>query len=100
MRRLPQSPKKTVAGLKLYRRKPRRAAARGAVARASGTLCWSSAAIRVVRVAKNPTPAARPSTPSMRLKALVQPTSHRMVAGRVHQRSEEHTSELQSLRHL
>src|ERR1039458_847668 len=32
MRRLPQSPKKTVAGLKLYRRKPRRAAARGAVA--------------------------------------------------------------------
>ena len=39
----------------------------------------------MVKVAKRPTPAARPSTPSMRLKALVQPTSQSMVTGMSHQ---------------
>src|ERR1035437_9709579 len=48
-----------------------------------GGILWGRrAAIRGVGVAKNPTPAGRPSPPSMGLNALGQPTSHRMVTGR------------------
>ena len=50
------------------------------VASASGKLPCVSAAISMVTVATRPTPAARPSMPSMRLNALVQPTSQITVS--------------------
>src|ERR1039458_4581893 len=40
---------------------------------------------RAVAVANRPTPVARPARPSMRLKALAQPTNQRMVRGICHQ---------------
>ena len=55
------------------------------MASASAVLFWRSAAISVVEVAKSPTPVASPSTPSMRLMALVQATSQRTVTGKFHQ---------------
>src|ERR1039458_3662821 len=98
MSKEPESPRKMEAGLKLYRRKPIRHPASGAVASASMTSPWSRAAMRVVRVAAKPTPVARPSTPSIRLNALQQRISHAMVIRQPHQggrgcpakRSEEH----------
>ena len=44
----------------------------GAVATASAGLFCSSAATSIVKVANNPRPAANPSTPSIKLNALVQ----------------------------
>jgi len=38
-----------------------------------------------VAVANRPTPVARPSRPSMGLKALAHPTSQKMVSGMCHQ---------------
>src|ERR1035441_2910505 len=58
-------------GLKLEGRKPRRAPRRGAVSRARAILPDRRALRKAVAVAKMPTPTARPSSPSIRLNALV-----------------------------
>ena len=48
-------------------------------------LCCIMDAAKTVKVAKRPTPAARPSRPSTRLKAFMQASSQRMVSGMFHQ---------------
>ena len=68
--RLPESPRKIDAGLKLYRRNPSSAPASGTVANASAMLPFNSAPSRIVTVANSPAPAASPSTPSIRLNAF------------------------------
>src|SRR5437867_12946456 len=83
--RLPQSPRKIDAGLKLYRRNASSAPTSGAVASASAALLCSSAAASVVNEANKPMPVARPSIPSMRLNALEQATSQTTVIGKLHQ---------------
>src|SRR5882724_3508041 len=77
--KLPQSPRKIDAGLKLYRRNPAIAPARASVRKSTPSLWNAIETTQVTSVEKSADPAASPSRPS---------------------RSEEHTSELQSLRHL
>ena len=45
------------------------------------------AAVNTVRVANKPTPAAKPSSPSTRLNAFMQASSHRIVSGTFHHAS-------------
>src|SRR5438552_14152256 len=85
MNRLPQSPRNIDAGLKLYLRNPSNAPASGAVASTSGTFGCIRPATNVVTVANSPTPEAKPSTPSMRLKALAHPMSQTSVIGQFNQ---------------
>jgi len=82
-KRLPESPIKILAGLKLYRKKPRVAPARAAVNRDGRMFPKNKATAKRAEVAKNATPDAKPSMPSMRLKALERPTSQKTVAGRL-----------------
>lgn len=81
-KRLPESPMKIFAGLKLYRKKPRVAPARAAVKSEGRMLPKNKATAKRAEVAKKATPEARPSIPSMRLKALERPTSQKTVTGR------------------
>ena len=85
MKRLPESPKKIVAGLKLYRRNPSNAPVKGTVASAMGIPCCDNAAISIVLVANRPTPAAKPSSPSMRLNAFIHAISQTIVSGKLNQ---------------
>ena len=81
MNRLPQSPRKIVAGLKLNRRKPRIAPA-SATAIAETSPDWlKSAAANTTMVENKPDPAANPSRPSIKLKALVMASTHKIVNG-------------------
>ena len=82
-KRLPESPIKILAGLKLYRKKPRVAPARAAVKSDGKMLPKKRATAKRVEAAKNATPEANPSIPSMRLKALERPTSQKTVMGRL-----------------
>jgi len=82
-KRLPESPIKILAGLKLYRKKPRVAPARAAVNSDGRILPKNKATAKRAEVAKKATPEARPSIPSMRLKALERPTSQKTVTGRL-----------------
>jgi hypothetical protein len=82
-KRLPESPIKILAGLKLYRKKPRVAPARAAVKSDGKMLPKKRATAKRVEAAKNATPEANPSIPSIRLKALERPTSQKTVMGRL-----------------
>src|SRR5437773_8428225 len=93
MKRLPQSPRKIVAGLKLKRRKPRMAPANAKVISETSGEPPRSATTNTTKVENSAEPAASPSRPSIRLNAFVIASTHSIVSGR---RSEEHTSELQS----
>jgi hypothetical protein len=70
--RLPQSPRKIDAGLLLYTSIPSREPASGAITTARVWLPSRIAATSMVTAARNPAPAVSPSTPSIRLNALVQ----------------------------
>ena len=63
------------------------APASGNVATANTMLCCIMAAAKTVNVANRPTPAAKPSRPSTRLKAFMQASSQRIVSGMFHQAS-------------
>ena len=75
MNMLPVSPRKMLAGLKLYRKKPRHAPMKPRSSNTSPGLCCIS------KIPHSPTaemiarPDARPSSPSIRLKALMIATS-------------------------
>src|SRR5882672_5288440 len=82
MNRLPEPPRKIVAGLKLNRKNPR-------IAPASATLIsepsheWlTSATTKNTTVENSAEPAAKPSKPSIRLKAFVIATTQSTVSGR------------------
>ncbi len=67
------------AGWKLKQRKPTVAPARMMVTVAAPTSPFKLATTNMVVRAKSAAPAARPSRPSMRLKAFVMPTNHATV---------------------
>src|SRR5205807_5438905 len=79
--RLPESPRKTEAGVKLYRRNPSRAPASGSVVRANPRLWSITAPVNNAAVEHSASPPASPSTPSIRLNALLHATSQRTVSG-------------------
>src|ERR1022692_2419637 len=81
MKRLPESPRKMVAGLKLKRRNPTIAPARITLIKAPSEECTTSETTKNTKVENNAEPAARPSRPSMRLKALVTATTQSTVRG-------------------
>ena len=81
IKRLPQSPRKMVAGLKLKRRKPRIAPANAIVSRETKDEWLSKATTKTTNVENNAEPAASPSRPSIRLKAVVMASTQRMVKG-------------------
>ncbi|MNP52778.1 hypothetical protein D3C76_1471920 [compost metagenome] len=68
-----------LAGWKLKNRKPRMLPSRIALSKATGVLPVIKASTIMVRVAMADTPAAKPSRPSIRLTALVTPTTHSTV---------------------
>ncbi len=59
------------------------------VAITRGRLRWETAARSMVRVANRPTPAANPSIPSIRLKALEHPISQATVIAKLSQGQED-----------
>ncbi len=71
MNKLPESPRKIVAGLKLKRRNPRIAPARTMAISSTRFGPCSRATTNTTIVEKRADPAARPSSPSIKLKALV-----------------------------
>src|SRR2546429_9471378 len=79
MNKAPQSPRKIEAGLKLYRRKPISAPVIASVSTVTATLPWTNETTSITSVANNAPPAAKPSIPSIKLKALLIPTIHRTV---------------------
>ena len=84
---LPVSPRKIFAGWKLYRRKPKQDAQKIKSMAASSIFDWGMMMIQKARhyddTAANPD--ARPSRPSMRLKALIMPIHHNSVRIRLTQ---------------
>src|ERR1039458_7506630 len=81
MNRLPESPRKIVAGLKLKRRNPRMAPARVTLIREPSQERSTIDTTKTTIVENKADPAAKPSKPSMRLKALVTATTHNTVSG-------------------
>ena len=81
MNRLPQSPRKIVAGLKLKRRNPRMAPASAIVIRATKDDWLTRATTNTTNVENRADPAARPSKPSIRLNAFVMAKTQRTVRG-------------------
>ena len=79
MNRLPESPRKMVAGLKLKRRNPRIAPANAIVITSTRTGPWNTARTNATMVENKADPAANPSSPSMRLKALVMASTQMTV---------------------
>ena len=84
IKRLPQSPRKMVAGLKLKRRKPRIEPASARAISETRDEPETSATANTTIVEKRADPAARPSSPSMRLKALVMARTQRTVSGKAY----------------
>ena len=82
MNRLPESPRKIVAGLKLKRRNPRMAPASVTLIREPSHEWLTSETTKNTIVENKADPAAKPSRPSMRLKALVTATTHNTVRGK------------------
>ena len=82
MNRLPESPRKIVAGLKLKRRNPRMAPASVTLIREPSQEWLTMAQTKKTIVENKADPAAKPSSPSMRLKALVTATTHSTVKGK------------------
>src|SRR5436305_4295640 len=80
MNKLPESPKKIVAGLKLKRRNPRIAPVRATVSKATRDEWLRTATTKTTRVENSADPAASPSSPSIRLNALVIPNTQRIVS--------------------
>src|SRR5208337_3815267 len=74
-------PRKMVAGLKLKRRNPRIAPARVTLIREPSQECVTSETTKTTIVENKADPAAKPSKPSIRLKALVTATTHKTVSG-------------------
>src|SRR5581483_2031200 len=66
----PESPRNTVAGLKLYRRNPRIAPASATVTIATNALPLSSDTTNTTSVENSAEPADKPSRPSIRLNAF------------------------------
>src|ERR1700721_1076974 len=81
MKRLPQSPRKMVAGLKLKRRNPRIAPAKTIVSNDRDDDPLKIATTKTIKVEKSAEPAASPSSPSIKLNAFVIPITHRIVMG-------------------
>src|ERR1700675_2438226 len=81
MNKLPQSPRKMVAGLKLKRRNPRIAPANTIVSSDRDDDPLKIATKKTIKVEKSAEPAARPSSPSIKLNAFVIPITHRIVMG-------------------
>jgi hypothetical protein len=81
MNKLPQSPRKMVAGLKLNRKKPRMDPARASVNNDTNGEPLKMATTKTTTVENNAEPAARPSKPSIRLNAFVIPITQRTVMG-------------------
>src|SRR5258708_25943790 len=79
--KLPQSPRKIEAGLKLYRRNPLIAPASASVSIRTTSLWPTIATTQLTRVDSNAEPAASPSSPSIRLNALVIQRTQRIVSG-------------------
>jgi len=78
---LPQSPMKTLAGLKLRNRKPMRLPSMASMNTATtGCPTEKAKAASTAQVIRE-MPAAKPSSPSMRFTALVIPTIQSMVMG-------------------
>ena len=77
----PASPMNTRAGWKLWRRKPRHAPASAAASSAAPPRLSESARIANVDAVIAPTPAARPSMPSMKLKLFISATIQSIVTG-------------------
>ena len=82
MNRLPESPRKMVAGLKLKRRKPRIAPAKTSVISSTRLGPLSSATTKTTIVENRAEPAAKPSKPSIKLKALVMARTQTTVNNR------------------
>jgi hypothetical protein len=80
MNRLPLSPIKIWAGLKLYRRKPQIAPASEMETSAPQELPSTREQMKMTIVENSADPAARPSSPSIRLNALVTNTTHKIVS--------------------
>src|SRR6266496_3511994 len=77
--RLPESPRKIVAGLKLKRRKPRTAPAIMTERYETRALWLTRETTKTVIVENSAEPAAKPSKPSIKLKALVMRMTHKIV---------------------
>src|SRR5882762_6406606 len=80
-KREPASPMKIEAGLKLKTRKPPTAPSMAAVYSASSGLPLASARTNVVPSAMVATPAASPSSPSIKFIAFITPATQSMVNG-------------------
>src|SRR5208337_417943 len=81
MNKLPQSPRKTVAGLKLKRRNPSTAPLSASAISDTRADCVTSETTNTTSVENSAEPAASPSSPSIRLKALVIASTHSTVKG-------------------
>ncbi len=79
--KLPQSPRKIDAGLKLYRRNPATAPARASVRKSTPSLWNAIETTQVTSVEKSADPAASPSRPSIKLNALVIHRTQTIVSG-------------------
>ena len=82
MNRLPESPKKMVAGWKLKRRKPNVAPANAIVRKAISGFGTMRDITKTTMVEKSAEPAASPSNPSIRLNAFVISSTHNIVSGK------------------
>ena len=81
-KRLPESPRKILAGRKFQRRKPSRLPTRATLTASTPRWPRNEALTATATVVISAIPAASPSSPSMRFTALVMPTIHSTVMGR------------------
>ena len=79
--KLPQSPRKIDAGLKLYRKNPAIAPANAVVNSRMPVLWKMIATMHVTTVENSADPAASPSSPSIKLNAFVIHNTHTIVSG-------------------
>ncbi len=70
------------AGFQLWNKKPNTAPPVAAERSATFHAPPMHATMKLVSAAKSTTPAASPSSPSMRLTAFITPTNHKMVTGK------------------
>ena len=80
--RLPVSPKKMLAGFQLKRRNPRVAPTIEQSSSETTTMPSTTLMTKSVMPASTATPPAKPSSPSIRLMALVTRTIQKMVTGK------------------
>jgi hypothetical protein len=82
MNKLPESPRKMVAGWKLYRKNPNMAPANTTERSDTRGVCLNKETAKMIIVENNAEPAASPSSPSIRLKAFVIRRTQNIVRGR------------------